>query len=235
MNENRATRLHVSRRRFLHTGLGGISAGIAFPAIVPASSLGRGGAVAPSNRVTLGVIGTGNQGFNDLRSFLERPAGSDRGRLRCEPREPPGIGMERSAVANRRSVWWTRSTPRTSPRAFIAAARRMSISARSWGEKISTPSRSRTPDHWHAIPVMEACLAGEGHLLPEAAVADGGRGPRHELRGQQVPRRLPDGKPAAVRPSLPPRLRVGAQRPDWGSQEGPGGPSRRTYRLREMR
>src|SRR5690606_17346989 len=45
-------------------------AGAAFPSLVPASALGRGGAVAPSERVTLGVIGTGNQGVNDLRSFL---------------------------------------------------------------------------------------------------------------------------------------------------------------------
>ncbi len=40
------------------------------PAIVPGSALGLNGAVAPSERVSLGVIGTGNQGFNDMKAFL---------------------------------------------------------------------------------------------------------------------------------------------------------------------
>ena len=57
----------VSRRQALRAA----AAACAFPVIIPASSLGRGGAVAPSERVTLGVVGTGNQGFNDLRSFFQ--------------------------------------------------------------------------------------------------------------------------------------------------------------------
>jgi predicted dehydrogenase len=42
-------------------------------AIVPASALGRGGAVAPSNRITLGFIGTGNMGQGDMKNFLPSP------------------------------------------------------------------------------------------------------------------------------------------------------------------
>ena len=43
------------------------------PMIVPASALGRGGAVAPSDRVTLGGLGIGSRGTTDLQSFLSIP------------------------------------------------------------------------------------------------------------------------------------------------------------------
>ncbi len=59
-----------SRRDFLRTTIQASAAGIAFPTIVPGSALGLSGSVAPSNQITLGIIGTGNQGFNDIHSFL---------------------------------------------------------------------------------------------------------------------------------------------------------------------
>ena len=55
-----------NRRRFLKLAAG-------FPLIVPASALGKGGAVAPSGRVTVACIGTGWQGGNDVQSFLSEP------------------------------------------------------------------------------------------------------------------------------------------------------------------
>jgi predicted dehydrogenase len=45
----------------------------AFPLIIPASALGRDGAVAPSDRVVMGLIGTGWQGINNVNSFLAEP------------------------------------------------------------------------------------------------------------------------------------------------------------------
>src|SRR5260370_15627950 len=60
-----------SRRDFLHKTMSASAAvGFAFPTIVPGRALGLGGAVAPSKRITLAVIGTGNQGFNDINAFL---------------------------------------------------------------------------------------------------------------------------------------------------------------------
>jgi predicted dehydrogenase len=44
---------------------------LALPTIVPASALGRDGAVAPSERITLGVIGIGPRCTYDLKSMLE--------------------------------------------------------------------------------------------------------------------------------------------------------------------
>ena len=55
----------VTRRGFLK---GTVVA--ATPLVVPGSVLGLNGAVAPSNRITMGFIGVGNQGTNDMRNFL---------------------------------------------------------------------------------------------------------------------------------------------------------------------
>ena len=64
-----APRSHVSRRAFLK-GAAGAAAAIGTAAVVPASALGREGTAAPSNRLTVGVIGTGNQSTIDLPAFL---------------------------------------------------------------------------------------------------------------------------------------------------------------------
>jgi len=61
----------VNRRAFLRTS--GITAAAitAFPSIIPASALGRDGAVAPSNRIPVAVLGCGPQGLGDMGGFLQ--------------------------------------------------------------------------------------------------------------------------------------------------------------------
>lgn len=54
-----------SRRRFL----GGLTAAVAAPYFVPSSVLGKDGAVAPSERITLGMIGTGKMGGGHCRTL----------------------------------------------------------------------------------------------------------------------------------------------------------------------
>ena len=56
----------LSRRRFLGRGLGILGAAFAAPAIIPASALGKDGARAPSERITMGFIGVGTQGGGHL-------------------------------------------------------------------------------------------------------------------------------------------------------------------------
>jgi predicted dehydrogenase len=58
-----------SRRKFLVQSALAAS-GIALPTIIPASALGRDGAVAPSERITLGVIGFGPRCTYDLKAML---------------------------------------------------------------------------------------------------------------------------------------------------------------------
>src|SRR4051812_24104784 len=56
-----------SRRRFLAAAGG---ATLALPAFVPATVFGRADRPAPSNRITMGVIGCGGMGNGNTDSFL---------------------------------------------------------------------------------------------------------------------------------------------------------------------
>src|SRR3989475_474078 len=55
-----------TRRRFLSRIGTALGSAVAAPAIIPASALGRDGAVAPSERITMGFIGVGGQGGGHL-------------------------------------------------------------------------------------------------------------------------------------------------------------------------
>src|SRR5512138_1134970 len=61
---NNASRM--SRRQFLRRTTGTVGIALAAPSIVPASVLGRNGALAPSERITMGFIGVGTQGGGHL-------------------------------------------------------------------------------------------------------------------------------------------------------------------------
>ena len=56
----------MNRRRFLSRSVPAFG----FPFIIKASALGLNGAGAPSNRISLGVLGVGSQGTSDMRAFL---------------------------------------------------------------------------------------------------------------------------------------------------------------------
>jgi predicted dehydrogenase len=151
--------LRNSRRDFLRRTVGAsAAAGLAFPTIVPASALGLSGTVAPSQRITLGVIGTGNQGFNDIKSFLRDER----------------VQVVAACDVNRESAgYWEGGVGGREP------ARRLVEEHYAKKRKASTYQGCRaladfrevlgrhdidaveicTPDHWHAIMVVEACRA----------------------------------------------------------------------------
>jgi len=56
----------LTRRQFLRRGACVLGATLGVPAVIPASALGRGGATAPSERITMGFIGVGTQGGGHL-------------------------------------------------------------------------------------------------------------------------------------------------------------------------
>src|SRR5258705_10332418 len=64
------TGVQFNRRSFLKTALQA-GAVLAMPQIVRGAVLGKDGGVAPSERIVLGAIGTGNRGTYDLGCFLE--------------------------------------------------------------------------------------------------------------------------------------------------------------------
>jgi len=57
---------HLSRRAFLRRSVAATVAAAAAPLVVPATSLGKEGAVPPSDRITMGFIGIGGQGGGHL-------------------------------------------------------------------------------------------------------------------------------------------------------------------------
>ena len=61
-------RKKIDRRVFLKSAA--VAAG--FPYIVSSSALGKAGTIAPSNRLVMGVIGTGSMGKGDLKGFLNK-------------------------------------------------------------------------------------------------------------------------------------------------------------------
>jgi hypothetical protein len=62
----------LSRRQFLKRSAAASSV-FAIPCIIPASALGRGGAVAPSNRIVMAGIGIGGRGSSDLTWMMGEP------------------------------------------------------------------------------------------------------------------------------------------------------------------
>ena len=64
----------ISRRGFLRNAAGASLTAIGLPYLVPSSAMGKAGAVAPSERITLGFIGTGDHGRNvNIKNFLSNP------------------------------------------------------------------------------------------------------------------------------------------------------------------
>ena len=62
----------TGRREFLRNTVLA-SAAVAAPQIIPASALGRDGAVAPSERIVMGGIGIGGRGTHDLGWMIGEP------------------------------------------------------------------------------------------------------------------------------------------------------------------
>src|SRR4051812_40488310 len=56
----------ITRRRFLNRTARVLGAAASAPMFVPAAVLGRGGAIPPSERITMGFIGVGTQGGGHL-------------------------------------------------------------------------------------------------------------------------------------------------------------------------
>jgi predicted dehydrogenase len=69
----RTTNRTINRRDFLRSAAGAAMAGAVFPQLIPASALGRAGRVPPSERIVMGCIGIGLQGFGDMSAFMSIP------------------------------------------------------------------------------------------------------------------------------------------------------------------
>ncbi len=143
----------INRRRFLRAGV----AAAAAPAVVPASVLGRAGAVAPSERIQIGVVGAGSRGFNLIDALLKQ---SD----------------ARIVMVCDVDSFHYRDRPWGKGPAFGREPARERIASQSAGAKgpaVTDDFREvcgrddidavvvATPDHWHAQCTLEALRQGK--------------------------------------------------------------------------
>ncbi len=138
----------INRRQFIKNTIG-TAAVISFPHIVPASALGQAGNTAPSERITLGFIGAGKQSKHLMRSFLNSPgthvlAACDVDKLKLAR----GQKIVEDHYAEKSGGTYKGCDIYGDFRELLA---RDDIDA----VVISTP------DHWHAIMVIQSAMAGK--------------------------------------------------------------------------
>jgi len=137
----------LTRRGFVT----GTMAAVAAPYIIPASALGLDGAVAPSNRITIGFIGTGDHGINrNLKRFLREP--DAQALAVCD------VDSERRENAKKIAEdHYTKDTPKGSYKGVAAYNDFREIIERKDIDAVMIS----TPDHWHVIPALMAVRAGK--------------------------------------------------------------------------
>ena len=148
----------MSRRAFLSRTAVGAAAITGFPMIVPASAVGAGGTVPPSERLTMACIGVGGRGSSNMGAFLGLPdvqivAVCD---VDTHNREKARHGVN-ERYGNEDCVAYNDF------REIIAR------------DDIDTVCIS-TPDHWHSVMVAMAARAGKDIFCEKPislTVADG--------------------------------------------------------------
>jgi predicted dehydrogenase len=146
--------MSISRKRFL----GGVASALTVPYFIPARALGRDGAVAPSNRVGVGVIGLGDRGnyhLSVLSAFKEAQVVSV-----CDVR---GGQAEKVCRGFREKTGTTGCVATQDFREILARADIDAITV-------------AAPENWHAVMSIEAMKAGKDVYCEKAlslTVAEG--------------------------------------------------------------
>ena len=157
----------VNRRTFLTRTAGAAIGTLGFPIFIPSGALGKAGAVAPSERITMGSIGVGGMGTNNMRAFLAQP--DVQVLAVCDPVEASdeyGHWYKRGW----NGAWFGREPARKiveddyaqknssgSYRGCDAYVDFREIVARDDIDAVCIT----TPDHWHAVPAIMAARAGK--------------------------------------------------------------------------
>ncbi len=153
-----AVSTELSRRSFLQrsalAAAAPLAGGLTFPFV---RSL-RAGETAPSEKIRVGLIGSGNMGRGDLACFLANP--DVECVVICDVDDAMiAKGLEVCAAKDRKAPDTVKDFRRVLDRADVDAV----IVA--------------TPDHWHALPTVLACQAGKDVYVekPLARTIDEGR------------------------------------------------------------
>ncbi len=140
-----------SRRTFLQRAVAGASTVFAAPLIVPSSVFGADGAVAPSNRITVGFIGTGRQAtYANIPGFLREPD------AQCVA----VCDVDSWRMENARKTIEDSYAKKTPSGGFKGCA-----TFRDWRELLARKDIDAvmisTPDHWHVPMAVTALRAGK--------------------------------------------------------------------------
>jgi len=140
----------MNRRQFLTKTTAALAVA-SFPNLIPASALGRDNTVAPSNRITLGIIGCGRQSAHaNIPGFLVQP------------------DAQIVAVCDVDS--WRLEGARKQVEAHYAGQKTSGVfkgctTFRDWQELLARKDIDAvmiaTPDHWHMIQAIAALKAGK--------------------------------------------------------------------------
>jgi predicted dehydrogenase len=137
----------ISRRDFLRSTTT-LAAAAGAVQLIPARALGRGGFVAPSKRVTLGVIGLGIQGTGNMKAFL--------GNQEVQVVAVCDVHEGQRAKGKQVVDTYYSNDDCTAFRDFRELIARPDIDA----------VQITTPDHWHPIIAIEAARKGK-HMYQE--------------------------------------------------------------------
>ncbi|HEY3322126.1 MAG TPA: Gfo/Idh/MocA family oxidoreductase [Planctomycetota bacterium] len=128
--------MRTSRRNFLRNLACGT---VAAPYFIPSSAIGADGTVAPSNRITLGIIGCGGKGTNGMQNFMG-------------VRDTQILALADPNTQHRqRAAGLAKVPPENQHRDFRELLDRKDVDAVLVG----------TPDHWHTLISNAAAKAGK--------------------------------------------------------------------------
>lgn len=147
------TFVNHSRRRFLKRSLRGAAALVgawAAPGLIPSSALGLGEAVAPSERIRLGLVGCGNHGvYWNLKQAFRCP--EVQAVAVCDVDQNHLADAQRFVDEYQRPIYGDAYKPCAGYSDFRKLVLRKDIDA----------VCNATPDHWHAIPTIMAMKCGK--------------------------------------------------------------------------
>jgi len=145
-----SARQNISRRGFLK-GVTAAAAVVAAPQVVPSSALGFAGAVAASNRITVGFIGTGDHGIGrDLNGFLAEP--DAQAVAVCDVDSSHGQDAKQRAEKH-----YAQAMAKGTYKGCTAYGDFRELIGREDVDAVC----NATPDHWHVIPSILAVKAGK--------------------------------------------------------------------------
>lgn len=133
----------MNRRGFLKNLCGSALGAVSFPYIVPSSVLGANGAVPPSEKITIGVIGPGSNGIRHVRSYLEHE------------------DVRVVAICDVRKMFRQQARDMVNQHYGGKGCQGYNDFREMLSRKDIDAIAVATPDHWHALMAIEAARQGK--------------------------------------------------------------------------